>query len=99
MTVPIDAGAGLIFLASCVVGYVVYRHTHKTSTATPPVGDIGVSFAAGSVTLVALAFLFGVTVPPADPGSGPPPGPGVTSSVPAVPSPVQKVGEDSGPDF
>lgn len=65
MTVPIDAAAGLIFLVSCAVGYAVYRHTRKVSTTVPQAGDLGTAFTAGSVTLVALAFLFGVT-----PGTG-----------------------------
>ncbi|MFF0164042.1 hypothetical protein ACFYRY_42125 [Streptomyces sp. NPDC005263] len=61
MTVPIDVPAALIFVASCVVGYAVYRHTRTTSTAIPQVGDPGVAFAAGLVALTALSFLFGVT--------------------------------------
>ncbi|WJY29453.1 hypothetical protein QTO28_32810 [Streptomyces sp. P9-2B-1] len=60
MNVPIDAGAGLIFLASTAVGYAVHRHSKAASPTTPPTGDLGVAFTTGSITLVALAFLFGV---------------------------------------
>ncbi|MEU1918376.1 hypothetical protein [Streptomyces massasporeus] len=74
MNVPIDVGAGLIFLVSAAVGYAVYRHTCATSTTNPPHGDLGVAFTAGSVTLVALAFLFGVSSPPADHEPTPSPG-------------------------
>jgi hypothetical protein len=61
VTVSIDVAAGLIFLVSCLVGFAAYRHTHKTSTAVPRTGDLGIAFTVGSVTIVALAFLFGVT--------------------------------------
>jgi hypothetical protein len=60
MTVPIDAAAGLIFLVSYAVGHAVYRHTKATSASSPKAGDLGTAFTAGSVALVALAFLFGV---------------------------------------
>ncbi|MEV7003302.1 hypothetical protein AB0N62_37315 [Streptomyces sp. NPDC093982] len=73
MNVPIDVGAGLIFLVSTAVGYAVHRHTRATSTTAPPTGDIGVAFTAGSVTLVALAFLFGVSNPPTAPEPTPSP--------------------------
>ncbi|MCX4657575.1 hypothetical protein AB0N56_35185 [Streptomyces microflavus] len=71
MNVPIDVGAGLIFLASVAVGYIVHRHTQAASTTTPPTGDIGVSFTAGSATLIALAFLFGVPAPGSDSAPAP----------------------------
>jgi hypothetical protein len=71
MNVPIDAGAGLIFLVSAAVGYAVYRHTRATSTTPPPTGDISAAFSAGSMTLVALAFLFGVSAPSSDTPSPP----------------------------
>lgn len=67
MNVPIDAGAGLIFLVSAAVGYAVHRHTKAASTTTPPTGDLGVAFTAGSLTLFALAFLFGVPSPATQP--------------------------------
>lgn len=63
MNVPIDAGAGLIFLVSAAVGYAVHRHTKAVSPTTPPTGDLGIAFTTGSITLVALAFLFGVPTP------------------------------------
>ncbi|MFC7994366.1 hypothetical protein ACFUV2_34390 [Streptomyces pilosus] len=82
MNVPIDVGAGLIFLVSAAVGYAVYRHTRATSTTTPPTGDIGVAFTAASVTLVALAFLFGVSIPPD--GVEPTPSPSQSSPSPTT---------------
>ncbi|MFE9115711.1 hypothetical protein ACFYN9_39780 [Streptomyces collinus] len=86
MHVPIDVGAGLIFLVSAAVGYAVYRHTRTTSTTTPPTGDIGVAFT-GSVTLVALAFLFDVSNPPAD--HEPTPSPGYSQpATPSAPTPT-----------
>lgn len=88
MTVPIDAGAGLIFIASCVVGYAVHRHTRKTSTTLPPTGDIGAAFTAGATALAALAFLFGASAPAVDAGpGGPQPSTAVTPAVPDAPSP------------
>lgn len=89
MNVPIDVGAGLIFLASVAVGYIVHRHTQAASTTTPPTGDIGVSFTAGSATLIALAFLFGV------PGTGSEPAPTTSqtqSTTPAAPNPTAAPG-------
>ncbi|WP_329332675.1 hypothetical protein OG252_51970 [Streptomyces sp. NBC_01352] len=98
MNVPIDVGAGLIFLVSTAVGYAVHRHTRATSTTVPPTGDIGVAFTAGSVTLVALAFLFGVSSPPTAPEPTPTPSqsqplmPPVHSAVPEA-SPTQDPNE------
>ena len=80
MTVPIDAGAALIVLLSCAVGYAVYRHTRNVCTTVPKSGDVGVAFSAGAATLLALAFLFGL---PSDRGSAdrvPPDVPSQTTS-------------------
>ncbi|MFJ9059942.1 hypothetical protein [Streptomyces sp. NPDC102409] len=99
MNVPIDAGAGLIFLVSAAVGYAVHRHTKAASTTTPPTGDLGVAFTAGSLTLFALAFLFGVPSPATEPAPTPattstqttPPAaanPTVEPTAPATPDPV-----------
>ncbi|MFF2722081.1 hypothetical protein [Streptomyces sp. NPDC058011] len=87
MNVPIDVGAGLIFLASVAVGYIVHRHTQAASTTTPPTGDIGVSFTAGSATLIALAFLFGIPAPGSE--STPAPTTAQTqNTTPAAPNPT-----------
>ncbi|MFF5900126.1 hypothetical protein ACFY8O_29935 [Streptomyces argenteolus] len=80
MIVPIDADAGLIFLVSAAVDYAVHRHTKAASTTTPPTGDLGVAFTAGSITLVALAFLFGVPSLATDPA------PATTSAQTAPPA-------------
>ncbi|MFG3545363.1 hypothetical protein [Streptomyces clavifer] len=80
MNVPIDVGAGLIFLVSAAVGYTVHRHTRAASTTTPPTGDLGVAFTAGSITLFALAFLFGVPRPATEPA--PPPATTSTQTTP-----------------
>ncbi|MEU9663474.1 hypothetical protein [Streptomyces chartreusis] len=99
MNVPIDVGAGLIFLVSAAVGYAVHRHTRATSTTAPPTGDIGVAFTAGSVTLVALAFLFGVSNPPntLEPMPSPSQSQPVTPPTPS-PTPVPEVSPTPDPD-
>ncbi|MFI6125480.1 hypothetical protein ACIBCU_38225 [Streptomyces sp. NPDC051064] len=93
MNVPIDVGAGLIFLVSAAVGYAVHRHTKAASTTTPPTGDLGVAFTAGSLTLFALAFLFGVPSPATEPA----PTPATTSTQttpPAAANPTAPVTPD-----
>ncbi len=103
MTVPIDVPAALIFVASCVVGYAVYRHTRTTATATatataiPQAGDLGTAFAAGLVALTALNFLFGVTTE--RPATAPDRKSSVVeSSTPPV-TPTQPVSEAGGSPF
>lgn len=82
MTVSINVSAGLIFLVSCVVGFAVFRHTRENSVAVPRTGDLGVAFTAGSVTLVALAFLFGIPSSEAQRSTETPPQPVSVSSSP-----------------
>ena len=93
--VPIDVGAALIFLASCAVGYAVFRHTRARSMTVPKQGDVGVAFTAGAAALIALAFLFGV---PSERGSRDGRLPmGSQSTAPAVPGPLSGTPEVSPP--
>jgi hypothetical protein len=80
MTVPIDVSAALIFLTSCAIGYVVYRHTREISTALPKVGEMGTAFGAALATMSLLSFLFGVAVDRHEAPTNQPPAAVVSSS-------------------
>jgi hypothetical protein len=77
----------LVFLVAFVVGFLVWRHTKATSTAVPATGDLGVAFTVGSVTLIALAFLFGVDPTAKDDFSRPAPAPVSTTAPAEMPCP------------
>ena len=71
MTVfPITTGLLLIVMVSAVVGVVVFLHTKKSSTATPPTGDVGTAI--GSAVAIAM-FLVAVGLASAPSGSTAPP--------------------------
>lgn len=93
MKVQIDAAAGLIFLTSCVVGYLVYRHSLRPSGGVPQHGDLAAAFTAGAATLAGLAFLFsvggGTTTGQTD---GPTP-PSPTATAPTMPGPSEQSSE------
>jgi hypothetical protein len=80
MTVHIDSTHLVIFGVSCLLGYLVYRHSCRDRLGMPQRGDLAAAVSAAAAAFAALALLVGISGDtPAVPQTTAPP-PAVTSS-------------------
>lgn len=72
----IPATNGLIFVVSCIVGFIVYNRSATVHQGSAAKGDLVAALGATATCVIVLAFLFGLG--DGSPALSPQPAPGVS---------------------